>query len=83
VRDFVLANPATKEFLGSVVPFLRSTMPRYEQEKKAHLSVAFGCTGGRHRSVTIAEEVARAVKEFWPGEITIEHRDRDRADVRT
>ena len=83
VRDFVLANPATKEFLGSVLPFLRSTMPRYEQEKKAHLSVAFGCTGGRHRSVTIAEEVARAVKEFWPGEITIEHRDRDRADVRT
>jgi RNase adapter protein RapZ len=83
VRDFVLGNPATKEFLGSVVPFLRSTMPRYEQEKKAHLSVAFGCTGGRHRSVTIAEEVARAVKEFWPGEITLEHRDRDRADVRT
>lgn len=83
VRDFVLANPATKEFLGSVLTFLRSTMPRYEQEKKAHLSVAFGCTGGRHRSVTIAEEVARAVKEFWPGEITIEHRDRDRVDVRT
>ncbi len=83
VRAFVLANPATKEFLGSVLPFLRSTMPRYEQEKKAHLSVAFGCTGGRHRSVTIAEEVARAVKEFWPGEITLEHRDRDRADVRT
>jgi UPF0042 nucleotide-binding protein len=83
VREFVLGDPATKEFLGSVLPFLRSTMPRYEQEKKAHLSVAFGCTGGRHRSVTIAEEVARAVKEFWPGEITLEHRDRDRADVRT
>jgi len=83
VRRFVLGNPATAEFLGSVVPFLRSTMPRYEHEKKAHLSIAFGCTGGRHRSVTIAEEVARAIKGFWPGEITIEHRDRDRSDERT
>lgn len=83
VRKFVLENPATKEFLGQVVPFLRATMPRYEHEKKAHLSIAFGCTGGRHRSVTVAEEVAREMKEFWPGQITVEHRDRDKADVRT
>jgi UPF0042 nucleotide-binding protein len=83
VRRFVLDNAGTKEFLGAVIPFLRTTMPRYEHEKKAHLSIAFGCTGGRHRSVTIAEEVARAMREFWPGQITLEHRDRDRPDVRT
>ncbi len=83
VRKFVLDNPATKEFLGQVIPFLRSVMPRYEEEKKARLAIAFGCTGGRHRSVTIADEVARAVKGFWPGEIAVEHRDRDRSDERT
>lgn len=83
VRAFVLGNPATQRFLDHVVPFLRDVMPRYEEEKKAHLGIAFGCTGGRHRSVAIADEVARRIGEFWPGEITVEHRDRDRADVRT
>lgn len=83
VRDFVLENPATKQFLERVVEFLRFAMPRYEEEKKARLGIAFGCTGGRHRSVTIADEIARRVKEIWPGEIEVEHRDRDRADVRT
>ena len=83
VRDFVLGHPATKEFLGHVVPFLRFALPRYEAEKKARLSVAFGCTGGRHRSVVIADEVARAMREFWPGEIEVEHRDVDRPEVRT
>lgn len=83
VRRFVLDHPATKEFLGHVVPFLRFAMPRYEEEKKARLGIAFGCTGGRHRSVTIADEVARLVKGFWPGEIDVEHRDRDRSDERT
>jgi len=83
VRDYVLGHPATKEFLGHVVPFLRFALPRYEAEKKARLSIAFGCTGGRHRSVVIADEVARAVREFWPGEIEVEHRDVDRPEVRT
>ncbi len=82
-RRFVLDNPASKDFLGRIVPLLRSVMPRYEAEKKARLEIAFGCTGGRHRSVTIADEIARCVKEFWPGEITVEHRDRDRPDERT
>ncbi len=79
----MLGNPATQDFLGHVVPFLKDVMPRYEEEKKAHLGIAFGCTGGRHRSVTIADEIAKRIKEFWPGEITVEHRDRDRSDVRT
>jgi len=83
VRDYVLGHPATKEFLGHVVPFLRFALPRYEAEKKARLSVAFGCTVGRHRSVVIADEVARATREFWPGEIDVEHRDVDRPEMRT
>jgi UPF0042 nucleotide-binding protein len=83
VRRFVLGNKGTEDFLGHVIPFLEDVMPKYEAEKKAHLGIAFGCTGGRHRSVTIADEVARRVKEFWPGGISVEHRDRDRADERT
>jgi UPF0042 nucleotide-binding protein len=83
VRDFVLGHPATKEFLEHVNPFLRFALPRYESEKKARLGLAFGCTGGRHRSVVIAEEVARAARGFWPGEIEVEHRDVDRPEVRT
>ena len=83
VRKYVLEHPATKEFLGHVVPFLRFALPRYESEKKARLGLAFGCTGGRHRSVVIADEIARVTREFWPGGIEVEHRDVDRPEVRT
>lgn len=83
VRKFVLDHPATKEFFDHLMPFLQSVMPRYEEEKKARLGIAVGCTGGRHRSVTVADEIAKRVKTFWPGEITVEHRDRDRSDERT
>ncbi|MEX2047025.1 MAG: RNase adapter RapZ [Chloroflexota bacterium] len=83
VRDFVLRHPATQEFLTHLVPLLRFALPRYEDEKKARLGVAFGCTGGWHRSVVIADEVAKRLKDFWPGEITVEHRDIGRPDVTT
>ena len=83
VRAYVLEHPATREFLGHVVPFLKFALPRYENEKKARLGLAFGCTGGRHRSVVIADEIARVTREFWPGGIEVEHRDVDRLEVRT
>jgi len=65
------------------MPLLEFAIPRYEAEKKARLGLAFGCTGGRHRSVAIADEVARRIAGFWPGAVAVEHRDRDRSDVRT
>ncbi len=83
VRDFVLGHAATKRFLERLMPLLDFALPRYEEEKKARLAIAFGCTGGRHRSVTIADEVARRLSKTWPGEVRVEHRDRDREDVRT
>lgn len=83
VREFVLRHPATKEFLEHLMPFLRFALPRYEEEKKPRLAIALGCTGGRHRSVVLADEVARRLREAWPGDITVEHRDVDRAEVRT
>ena len=81
VRDFVLGHPATQEFLAHLMPFLKFALPRYEEEKKARLGLAFGCTGGWHRSVVIADEVATRLKESWPGEITVEHRDIGRPEV--
>ena len=83
VRDFVLGHPATQEFLTHLMPFLKFALPRYEAEKKARLGLAFGCTGGWHRSVVIADEVAKRLKDSWPGEITVEHRDIGRPEVAT
>lgn len=83
VREFVLGHPATGAFLERLEALLRFAIPRYDAEKKAHLLISFGCTGGRHRSVVLAEEVARRVREFWPGPAEVEHRDVDKPDVRT
>lgn len=83
VRDFVLDNPATVEFLEAAMRLLAFGLPRYEAEKKARLTIALGCTGGRHRSVAIAEEIARRLAEIWPNEVQVEHRDAARTDVRT
>ena len=83
MRDFVLGHPATRVFLDRLMPLLAFALPRYEEEKKARLGIAFGCTGGRHRSVAIADEVARRLRASWNGEVFVEHRDRDRPDVRT
>lgn len=81
VRDFVLGHPATAAFLERLEPLLTFAIPRYDAEKKAHLAIAFGCTGGRHRSVAIAEEVARRVRGLWPGPAEVEHRDVHRQDA--
>lgn len=83
VRDYVLGHPATREFLDHLMPFLTFALPRYEEEKKARLGIALGCTGGRHRSVVLADEIARRLRDLWPGEIDVEHRDVDRDEVRT
>lgn len=61
VRDFVLAQPETSEFLERTLGLLRYVVPKYEREGKSYLTIAFGCTGGMHRSVVLAEEVANAL----------------------
>jgi UPF0042 nucleotide-binding protein len=78
VARFVLGAPETIELLGALMPLLKQTLPRYEREGKAYLTVAIGCTGGRHRSVAVAEQIARALAGR---EIVVAHRDADRGDV--
>src|SRR2546423_15635465 len=64
VRNYVLRHPATKEFLGHVIPFLRFALPRYEAEKKARLVLAFCSTSERHRPVVIAHQIAATTPQF-------------------
>lgn len=63
VSEWVLGQPAAGTFLGHLMPLLESLLPSYRAEGKAYLTIALGCTGGRHRSVAIAEEVTRLLAE--------------------
>lgn len=58
VRRFVLEREVTQSFLAGFLPLLDAVLPHYEAEGKSYLTVAVGCTGGKHRSVAIAERVA-------------------------
>ena len=82
IVDYVARDGRLQEFYDRVVPLLEYLLPQYVAEGKAHLVVAIGCTGGRHRSVVIAEHLAA---HFRPDDryfIEIQHRDVDRAPTR-
>jgi UPF0042 nucleotide-binding protein len=74
VRRYVLDRDITREFIESVSHLLTLLMPAYVAEGKSYLTIAFGCTGGRHRSVAIAEEVAGLLRDqgYDP---KVKHRD--------
>ncbi|MEK7679877.1 MAG: RNase adapter RapZ, partial [Deltaproteobacteria bacterium] len=74
VREFVLSNDKTIEFLGKAKDFLSYLMPLYWKEGKSYLTVAVGCTGGRHRSVVVIEELAGS---FGSDMVTSRKRHRD------
>lgn len=63
VRDYVLGQEDTEVFLERLEALLEPLLPAYEREGKAYLTVAFGCTGGRHRSVAIAERVGAWLRD--------------------
>ena len=77
VRDYVLGFPQTGAFLERLDHLLDLLLPAYVEEGKAYLTVALGCTGGRHRSVVISEEVAARLRQrgFEP---RVHHRDVER-----
>lgn len=77
VRDFVLSKPETMAFLDGFLPLLESVLPHYEVEGKSYLTVAIGCTGGRHRSVAIAEQVAAHLTRQGRRAV-VRHRDIDK-----
>ncbi|MDE0188039.1 MAG: RNase adapter RapZ [bacterium] len=74
VAAFVLENPDTQGFLDRVLELLLFLAPRYRAEGKAYLTIAVGCTGGRHRSVAVAAELSRRLADRGV-EISVFHRD--------
>ena len=77
VEEYVLGNAETRAFLDRLYSLLEFTLPLYEREGKSSLTLALGCTGGRHRSVALVEELQ---KRFGGGSLRIhvKHRDIDR-----
>lgn len=75
VRNFVLSEKVTKELLAKLYNLLDFLIPYYRQEGKVYLTIALGCTGGRHRSVVLAGELKRSLLK--KGEETVRVEDRD------
>lgn len=74
VRDYVMKDQETRQFLKETRRFLGWLLPRYLREGKAYLTVAIGCTGGRHRSVVLSEELGAWLQEQGY-RVSVEHRD--------
>lgn len=74
VKEFVKKWPETTGFFGKYFSLLEYLIPLYEKEGKSYLTIAVGCTGGRHRSVSIAEEISAHLKKF-NRQVTLNHRD--------
>ena len=74
VGDYIAEDPAYETAVRQMEDLLLTLLPRYIEEGKAYVAIAFGCTGGRHRSVHVAERVARRLRDagFSP---TVTHRD--------
>lgn len=75
VRDFVLSQPGAQEYIGHAEALLRTAVNGYLAEGRRHVTVAIGCTGGKHRSVATAEEVVRRLGDIGGVQITGFHRD--------
>jgi UPF0042 nucleotide-binding protein len=74
VRDFVLGSPPARDFIRKLVGFMDFMLPHFIKEGKSTLTVSVGCTGGKHRSVVIAEELRAHLKKAG-GDVKIYHRD--------
>jgi UPF0042 nucleotide-binding protein len=73
VYDYVMNQPATEKFYNDYLKLLMDIMPGYQKEGKSNLTIAIGCTGGQHRSVAIAERLAKDLSEKYVTNIS--HRD--------
>ena len=74
VRDYVLSRPGAAEFLDSYLAALGVVLAGYEREGKRFVTLAIGCTGGKHRSVAVAEQIAGQLSAKGPA-VQVVHRD--------
>ena len=81
VAEYVLQWEETKEFLQHVQEFIRFLLPLYERERKTHLTIAVGCTGGRHRSIVIVNRLAEMLRDELTERgvfLSVQHRDAEK-----
>jgi UPF0042 nucleotide-binding protein len=78
VVEYVMADGETRELLGKTLELLSFFLPRCEREGKSYLTIAVGCTGGRHRSVVLGDALATTLRKRLGVRITAVHRDVDR-----
>jgi len=78
VRDFVLAQPGALDYLDRIDDLLEVGIPAFAAEGKSRLTIAIGCTGGRHRSVVLAEELAARLRARGRGPVEVFHRELER-----
>ncbi|MGA2316770.1 MAG: RNase adapter RapZ [Thermodesulfobacteriota bacterium] len=81
VAEYVLQWEETKEFLRYVQEFIRFLLPLYERERKTHLTIAVGCTGGRHRSIAIVNRLAEMLRDELTKRgvfLSVQHRDAEK-----
>jgi UPF0042 nucleotide-binding protein len=75
VADFLERDESTRQFMDRMEEYLRYLMPFYVAEGKSYLTIAIGCTGGRHRSVMIAERLRRGLSDLGVARVRVRHRD--------
>jgi UPF0042 nucleotide-binding protein len=75
VSDYVLGQDGAREFIDSYATAVRPVLAGYQRENKRHATIAIGCTGGKHRSVAMARELARLLQEFPGVAVSLKHRD--------
>jgi len=75
VRDYVFGQPAAGPFMEALTHLLDLVVPGYVQEGKRYLTIAIGCTGGRHRSVAIGDAVGEHLRETTELPVSVQHRD--------
>ena len=78
VTKFVCESPEGTELLDHVEGLLKFALPQFQREGKLYVTIAIGCTGGRHRSVALVEELRRRLGAEW--DILVRHRDVDRGE---
>jgi UPF0042 nucleotide-binding protein len=75
VRNFVMAHEEAQVFLEKFLDLLLFLLPWYQKEGKSYLTIAIGCTGGQHRSVTVAINLFERLNDLFSGNLMLRHRD--------
>ena len=75
VSDYVLAQEGAAEFVDQYARALAPVLAGYQRENKRHATIAIGCTGGKHRSVAVAQELAERIRSLPGVAVNVKHRD--------